>query len=153
MICFFAFGKFPVNVFCIFLQDPHLRNLESRFALQQKIVEAAMKLANEGDLGKTVKKKRRNNCLDAMRKLEEIEKEINAYRIKKGKKPTQRASLILAGTQNLISTRHHKELQTNVCSGYALITDGPFVIKACHSDLAGLKLNGDIPGNEFISKC
>ncbi|XP_029287249.1 FERM domain-containing protein 4B isoform X4 [Cottoperca gobio] len=81
-------------------EDPHLRNLESRFALQQKIVEAAIKLSNEGDLGKTVKKKRRNNCLDAMRKLEEIEKEINAYRIRKGRKPTQRASLILADDFN-----------------------------------------------------
>ncbi|KAL7407428.1 hypothetical protein ABVT39_008196 [Epinephelus coioides] len=81
-------------------EDPHLRNLESRFALQQKIVEAAIKLSNEGDLCKTVKKKRRNNCLDAMRKLEEIEREINAYRIKKGKKPTQRASLILADDVN-----------------------------------------------------
>ncbi|XP_054473200.1 LOW QUALITY PROTEIN: FERM domain-containing protein 4B [Anoplopoma fimbria] len=81
-------------------EDPHLRNLESRFALQQKIVEAAIKLSNEGDLCKTVKKKRRNNCLDAMRKLEEIEKEINAYRIKKGRKPTQRASLILADDVN-----------------------------------------------------
>ncbi|XP_047439151.1 FERM domain-containing protein 4B isoform X3 [Mugil cephalus] len=79
-----------------FDEDPHLRNLEGMFALQQKIVEAAMKLANEGDLGKTVKRKRRNNCLDAMRKLEKIEKDINDYRIKKGKKPTQRASLILA---------------------------------------------------------
>uniref|UniRef100_A0A671XBB3 FERM domain containing 4B n=1 Tax=Sparus aurata TaxID=8175 RepID=A0A671XBB3_SPAAU len=87
-------------------EDPHLRNLESRFALQQKIVEAAIKLSNEGDLCKTVKKKRRNNCLDAMRKLEDIEKEINAYRIKKGKKPTQRASLILAGRYDeLISQR------------------------------------------------
>ncbi|XP_070701253.1 FERM domain-containing protein 4B [Pempheris klunzingeri] len=77
-------------------EDPHLRNLESRFALQHKIVEAALKLSNEADLCKTVKKKRRNNCLDAMRKLEEIEKEINAYRARKGKTPTQRASLILA---------------------------------------------------------
>ncbi|KAM6927632.1 FERM domain-containing protein 4B [Xenentodon cancila] len=77
-------------------EDPHLRNLESRFALQQKIVEAAMKLAGEGDIAKTVKRKRRNNYLDAMRKLEEMEKEINAYRIAKGRKPTQRASLILA---------------------------------------------------------
>lgn len=67
--------------------------------MQQKIVEAAIKLSNEEDLCKTVKKKRRNNYLDAMRKLEDIEKEINAYRIKKGKKPTQRTSLILAGTQ------------------------------------------------------
>lgn len=96
--------KFSINCVCFSLQDPHLRNLESRFALQQKIVEAAIKLSNEGDLCKTVKKKRRNNCLDAMRKLEEIEKEINAYRIKKGKKPTLRASLILAG-------RRHQQLQ------------------------------------------
>ncbi|CAJ1051279.1 LOW QUALITY PROTEIN: FERM domain-containing protein 4B [Xyrichtys novacula] len=81
-------------------EDPYLRNLESRFALQQKIVEAALKLSNEVDLCKTVKKKRRNNCLDAMRKLEEIEKEINNYRIKTGQKPTQRASLILADEAN-----------------------------------------------------
>ncbi|XP_048110774.1 FERM domain-containing protein 4B isoform X1 [Alosa alosa] len=76
-------------------KDPHLRNLESRFALQQKIVEAAKKLASEGDLCKTVKKKRRRNCLDSMRKLQEIEDEINAYRIKTGKTPTQRASIII----------------------------------------------------------
>ncbi|XP_056220401.1 FERM domain-containing protein 4B isoform X4 [Seriola aureovittata] len=81
-------------------EDPHLRNLESMFALQQKIVEAAIKLAGEGDLCKTVKKKRRNNFLDAKRKLEDIEREINAYRIRKGKKPTQRASLILADDVN-----------------------------------------------------
>ncbi|KAM9799116.1 FERM domain-containing protein 4B isoform 1-T1 [Syngnathus typhle] len=81
-------------------EDPHLRNLERRFALQQKFVEAAMKLTNEMDLSKTVKKKRKNNCLDAMRKLKEIEGEINAYRIWKGKNPTQRASLILADDVN-----------------------------------------------------
>uniref|UniRef100_A0A8C2YVK5 FERM domain containing 4B n=1 Tax=Cyclopterus lumpus TaxID=8103 RepID=A0A8C2YVK5_CYCLU len=89
-------------------EDPHLRNLESMFALQQKIVEAAIKLSNEGDLCKTVKKKRRNNCLDAMRKLEEIEKEINAYRIKKGKKPTQRASLIFAGRYDELSSQRQR---------------------------------------------
>lgn len=75
-----------------------------------------MKLSNEADLCKTVKKKRRNNCLDAMRKLEEIEKEINAYRIKKGKKPTQRASLILAG-------KSYKQLQCKLitlCYTYIL---------------------------------
>ncbi|XP_052382603.1 FERM domain-containing protein 4B isoform X4 [Oncorhynchus keta] len=81
--------------------DPHLRNLESKFALQQKIVEAAKKLANEAELCKTVKKKRRRNCLDAMRKLQEIEEEINKYRIKTGKKPTQRASIIIADDVNL----------------------------------------------------
>lgn len=83
----------PGNV----LQDPFLRNLESRFALQQKIVEAAKKLANEPELCKTVKKKRRRNCLDAMHKLQQIEDEMNQYRVKKGKKPTQRASVIIAG--------------------------------------------------------
>ncbi|XP_036806579.1 FERM domain-containing protein 4B isoform X5 [Oncorhynchus mykiss] len=81
--------------------DPHLRNMESRFALQQKIVEAAKKLANEAELCKTVKKKRRRNCLDATRKLQEIEEEINKYRIKMGKKPTQRASIIIADDVNL----------------------------------------------------
>uniref|UniRef100_A0A8C6MHC9 FERM domain containing 4B n=1 Tax=Nothobranchius furzeri TaxID=105023 RepID=A0A8C6MHC9_NOTFU len=74
---------FPYN------EDPFLRNLESRFALQQKIVEAAKKLANESELCKTVKKKRRRNCLDAMHKLQQIEDEMNQYRIKKAKKPTQ----------------------------------------------------------------
>ncbi|KAM8830432.1 FERM domain-containing protein 4B isoform 2-T3 [Synchiropus picturatus] len=81
-------------------EDPFLRNLESRFALQQKIVEAAKKLANEGELCKTVKKKRRRNCLDAMQKLQQIEDEMNQYRIKKGKKPTQRASVIIADELN-----------------------------------------------------
>ncbi|XP_075898117.1 FERM domain-containing protein 4B-like isoform X2 [Nelusetta ayraudi] len=81
---------FPYN------EDPFLRNLESRFALQQKIVEAAKKLANESELCKTVKKKRRRNCLDAMHKLQQIEDEMNQYRVKKGKKPTQRASVIIA---------------------------------------------------------
>uniref|UniRef100_A0A8D0AR01 FERM domain containing 4B n=1 Tax=Sander lucioperca TaxID=283035 RepID=A0A8D0AR01_SANLU len=82
---------FPYN------EDPFLRNLESRFALQRKIVEAAKKLANEPELCKTVKKKRRRNCLDAMQKLQQIEDEMNQYRIKKGKTPTQRASVIIAG--------------------------------------------------------
>ena len=58
-----------------------------------------MKLANEAELAKTVKKKRKNNCLDAMRKLQDIEDEINAYRVKTGRKPTQRASLIIPGTR------------------------------------------------------
>ncbi|CAL8339855.1 unnamed protein product [Lota lota] len=81
-------------------KDPYLRNLESRFALQQKFVEASMKLANEDDLAKTVKKKRKNNCQDAMRMLQNIEDEINAYRKTMGQKPTQRASLIIAEDSN-----------------------------------------------------
>ncbi|XP_013991861.1 FERM domain-containing protein 4B isoform X1 [Salmo salar] len=81
---------FPYN------EDPYLRNLESRFALQRKIVEAAKKLASEAEICKTVKRKRRRNCQDAMRKLQQVEDEMNKYRIKKGKKPTQRASVIIA---------------------------------------------------------
>uniref|UniRef100_A0A674MK49 FERM domain containing 4B n=1 Tax=Takifugu rubripes TaxID=31033 RepID=A0A674MK49_TAKRU len=104
-------------------EDPYLRNLESRFALQQKIVEAALKLSSEGDLAKTVKKKRKNNFLDAMRKLEEIEKEINAYRIKKGKKPTQRASLIIA---DLSSLSDSLTLDDGKCSTLLLLLLGSF---------------------------
>ncbi|XP_048035498.1 FERM domain-containing protein 4B isoform X2 [Megalobrama amblycephala] len=81
---------FPYN------EDPYLRNLESRFALQQKIVEAAKKLAADPEISKLVRKKRRRNCLDAMQKLQEIEDEMNQYRLKKGQKPTQRASVIIA---------------------------------------------------------
>ncbi|XP_017291326.1 FERM domain-containing protein 4B isoform X3 [Kryptolebias marmoratus] len=77
-------------------EDPHLRNLESRFALQLKIVEAAWKLVSEADLKRTVKKKRKTNYLDAKGTLEQIEKEINNYKITKGRNPTQRASLIFA---------------------------------------------------------
>ncbi|XP_056316345.1 FERM domain-containing protein 4B isoform X2 [Danio aesculapii] len=83
--------------------DPCLRNLESCFALQKKIVEAARKLANENELGKTVKKKRRRNLLDATKKLQAIENEINDYRVKIGKEPTQRASVIIADDVNLDS--------------------------------------------------
>ncbi|XP_068185595.1 FERM domain-containing protein 4B-like isoform X2 [Antennarius striatus] len=81
---------FPYN------EDPFLRNLESRFALQQKIVEAAKKLANEPELCKTVKKKRRRNCVDAMHRLQQMEDEMNRYRVQKGKRPTQRASVLIA---------------------------------------------------------
>ncbi|XP_056109688.1 FERM domain-containing protein 4B isoform X3 [Rhinichthys klamathensis goyatoka] len=83
--------------------DPLLRNMEGCFALQKKIVEAAKKLAYENELCKTVKKKRRRNLLDATKKLQEIENEINGYRVKIGKEPTQRASVIIADDVNLDS--------------------------------------------------
>ncbi|XP_059415927.1 FERM domain-containing protein 4B-like isoform X2 [Carassius carassius] len=83
--------------------DPHLRNLESCFALQKKIVEAAKKLAYENELCKTMKKKRRRNLLDATKKLQGIENQINDYRVKIGKEPTQRASVIIADDVNLDS--------------------------------------------------
>uniref|UniRef100_A0A4W5LN62 FERM domain containing 4B n=1 Tax=Hucho hucho TaxID=62062 RepID=A0A4W5LN62_9TELE len=106
--------------------DPHLRNLESRFALQQKIVEAAKKLANEAELCKMMKKKRRRNCLDAIRKLQEIEEEINKYRIKTGKKPTQRASIIIADDVNLAELSSLSDSLTlddgECCGGYIIHT-------------------------------
>lgn len=77
------------------MQDPALQELESNFLIQQKLVEAAKKLANEPDLCKTVKKKRKQDYIDAVRKLQDIENAINEYRIRCGKKPSQKATGIL----------------------------------------------------------
>ncbi|KAB0378766.1 hypothetical protein FD755_010344 [Muntiacus reevesi] len=76
-------------------EDPALQELESNFLIQQKLVEAAKKLANEPDLCKTVKKKRKQDYTDAVKKLQEIENAINEYRIRCGKKPSQKATVIL----------------------------------------------------------
>lgn len=81
------------------LQDPTLQDLESNFIIQQKLVEAAKKLASEPDLCKNVKKKRKQEYTDAVKKLQEIENSINEYRIKCGKKPTQKSTLTLPGKQ------------------------------------------------------
>lgn len=81
------------------LQDPALQDLESNFVIQQKLVEAAKKLASEPDLCKNVKKKRKQEYADAVKKLQEIENSINEYRIKCGKKPTQKSTLTLPGKQ------------------------------------------------------
>ena len=79
------------------MQDPALQELESNFLIQQKLVEAAKKLANEPDLCKTVKKKRKQDYTDAVKKLQEIENAINEYRIRCGKKPSQKATVTLPG--------------------------------------------------------
>nr|XP_060489712.1 FERM domain-containing protein 4B isoform X2 [Panthera onca] len=76
-------------------EDPALQELESNFLIQQKLVEAAKKLANEPDLCKTVKKKRKQDYTDAVKKLQDIENAINEYRIRCGKKPSQKATVIL----------------------------------------------------------
>ncbi|EHH51192.1 FERM domain-containing protein 4B isoform X1 [Macaca fascicularis] len=75
-------------------EDPALQELESNFLIQQKLVEAAKKLANEPDLCKTVKKKRKQDYTDAVKKLQEIENAINEYRIRCGKKPSQKAAVL-----------------------------------------------------------
>lgn len=71
--------------------------MESNFFIQQKLVEAAKKLASEPDLCKNVKKKRKQDYTDAVKKLQDIENSINKYRIKSGKKPTQKSTLIIPG--------------------------------------------------------
>ncbi|KAJ6668241.1 hypothetical protein lerEdw1_015618 [Lerista edwardsae] len=76
-------------------EDPALQNLESNFLIQQKLVEAAKKLAGEPDLCKNVKKKRKQEYTEAVKKLQEIENSINEYRIKYGKKPSQKSTLTL----------------------------------------------------------
>lgn len=76
-------------------EDPTLQDLESNFIIHQKLVEAAKKLASEPDLCKNVKKKRKQEYADAVKKLQEIENSINEYRIKCGKKPTQKSTLAL----------------------------------------------------------
>ncbi|KAM4581652.1 FERM domain-containing protein 4B isoform 3-T3 [Fundulus diaphanus] len=76
-------------------EDPYLRKLENERALQQKIVEADRKLFSDG-LDKTVKRKRRKNYEDSVKKLREIEMMINKHREQTGRKATQRASLIVA---------------------------------------------------------
>eukprot|EP00062_Callorhinchus_milii_P010423 gi/632955299/ref/XP_007893399.1/ PREDICTED: FERM domain-containing protein 4B isoform X1 [Callorhinchus milii] len=77
-------------------EDPYLQDVENKFVIQQKIVEAARKLANDPDICKNLKKKRKLDYIDALKKLQEIENASNEYRIKCGRKPTQRASLIVS---------------------------------------------------------
>ncbi|OWK02850.1 hypothetical protein Celaphus_00010372, partial [Cervus elaphus hippelaphus] len=87
--------NFLRSISFFFSNDPALQELESNFLIQQKLVEAAKKLANEPDLCKTVKKKRKQDYTDAVKKLQEIENAINEYRIRCGKKPSQKATVIL----------------------------------------------------------
>ncbi|CAH2312927.1 FERM domain-containing 4B isoform X2 [Pelobates cultripes] len=76
-------------------EDSELQNLERKFLLQQKVVEATKKLATEPDMGKNVKKKRKQDYSDAIKKLQELESTINEYRVKSGRDPTKRASLLI----------------------------------------------------------
>ncbi|XP_060095506.1 FERM domain-containing protein 4B isoform X4 [Heteronotia binoei] len=68
-------------------EDPTLQDLENNFLIQQKLVEAVKKLAGEPDLCKNVKKKRKQEYTEAVKRLKELENSINEYRIKCGKKP------------------------------------------------------------------
>ncbi|RXM97465.1 FERM domain-containing protein 4A [Acipenser ruthenus] len=75
--------------------EAELERLEREFAIQSQITEAARRLASDPNVSKKLKKQRKTSYLNALKKLQEIENAINEYRIKSGKKPTQRASLII----------------------------------------------------------
>uniref|UniRef100_A0A8C5QVN3 FERM domain containing 4B n=1 Tax=Leptobrachium leishanense TaxID=445787 RepID=A0A8C5QVN3_9ANUR len=76
-------------------EDPELQNLERNFLIQQQMVEATKKLATEPDLSKNVKRKRKQEYSAAIKKLQELESTINEYRVKSGRDPTKRASLLI----------------------------------------------------------
>ncbi|XP_069484022.1 FERM domain-containing protein 4A isoform X3 [Ambystoma mexicanum] len=78
-------------------EEVELERLEREFAIQSQITEAARRLASDPNICKIkkLKKQRKTSYLNALKKLQEIENSINEYRIKFGKKPTQRASLII----------------------------------------------------------
>lgn len=83
-------------------QEEELERLEREFAIQSQITEAARRLASDPHVSsKKLKKQRKTSYLNALKKLQEIENSINEYRVRSGKKPTQRASLIIEGTNKL----------------------------------------------------
>lgn len=86
-----------------FPQEEELERLEREFAIQSQITEAARRLASDPHVSsKKLKKQRKTSYLNALKKLQEIENSINEYRVRSGKKPTQRASLIIEGTNALL---------------------------------------------------
>ncbi|XP_039769835.1 FERM domain-containing protein 4A isoform X2 [Ornithorhynchus anatinus] len=76
-------------------EEAELERLEREFAIQSQITEAARRLASDPNVSKKLKKQRKTSHLNAVKKLQEIENAINENRVKSGKKPTQRASLII----------------------------------------------------------
>uniref|UniRef100_A0AAQ5YUW2 FERM C-terminal PH-like domain-containing protein n=1 Tax=Amphiprion ocellaris TaxID=80972 RepID=A0AAQ5YUW2_AMPOC len=95
-------GKYFKNRFflsfshCTSCPEEELERLEREFAIQSQITEAARRLASDPHVSsKKLKKQRKTSYLNALKKLQEIENSINEYRVRSGKKPTQRASLII----------------------------------------------------------
>ncbi|XP_037395844.1 FERM domain-containing protein 4A isoform X4 [Pygocentrus nattereri] len=77
-------------------EEEELERLEREFAIQSQITEAARRLASDPHVSsKKLKKQRKTSYLNALKKLQDIENAINEYRVRSGKKPTQRASLII----------------------------------------------------------
>lgn len=71
--------------------------MEREFTIQSQITEAARRLASDPNVSKKLKKQRKTSYLNALQKLQDIENAINENRVRAGKKPTQRASLIIEG--------------------------------------------------------
>ncbi|XP_033997309.1 FERM domain-containing protein 4A isoform X2 [Trematomus bernacchii] len=77
-------------------EEEELERLEREFAIQSQITEAARRLASDPHVSsKKLKKQRKTSYLNALKKLQEIENSINDHRVRSGKKPTLRASLII----------------------------------------------------------
>uniref|UniRef100_A0A3B3VPU6 FERM domain containing 4A n=1 Tax=Poecilia latipinna TaxID=48699 RepID=A0A3B3VPU6_9TELE len=90
-------------------EEEELERLEREFAIQSQITEAARRLASDPHVSsKKLKKQRKTSYLNALKKLQEIENSINEYRVRSGKKPTQRASLII---------------EANICSEDSSLSD------------------------------
>ncbi|XP_035381401.1 FERM domain-containing protein 4A isoform X3 [Electrophorus electricus] len=77
-------------------EEEELERLEREFAIQSQITEAARRLASDPHVSsKKLRKQRKASYLNALKKLQDMENAINEHRIRSGKKPTQRASLII----------------------------------------------------------
>ncbi|XP_029104493.1 FERM domain-containing protein 4A isoform X4 [Scleropages formosus] len=77
-------------------EEEELERLEREFAIQSQITEAARRLAGDPHVSsKKLRKQRKASYLNSLKKLQDIENAINEYRVRSGKKPTQRASLII----------------------------------------------------------
>ncbi|MCI4379047.1 hypothetical protein PGIGA_G00223320 [Pangasianodon gigas] len=86
-------------------EEEELERLEREFAIQSQITEAARRLASDPHVSsKKLKKQRKTSYLNALKKLQDIENGINEYRIRSGKKPTQRASLIIEDDPQVAGT-------------------------------------------------
>lgn len=87
--------------------------------------------------------------MDAMHKLQQIEDEMNQYRIKKGKKPTQRASVIIAGMVqvDLCCCISHSDVLTANMVLFPLALDE--LVRSDCSSLSSLPLDD----GESDSKC
>uniref|UniRef100_UPI00358E8D1F FERM domain-containing protein 4A-like isoform X2 n=1 Tax=Myxine glutinosa TaxID=7769 RepID=UPI00358E8D1F len=73
-------------------EEAELERLERDFAIQSQITEAAKRLASDCSIGKKVRKQRKTSYLNALKKLQDIESAINAYRLRAGQEPTKRTS-------------------------------------------------------------